>query len=338
MWAAMSQDQRETAIERLKVLARFDPPNDPPHADVAAAELGMSLNRWYEMHRQWRENRSLSSIGASAAMSRTRALSHHDLLQRRVVEVVDQAQAAAGEVGKDASVRQLVLALEQVAPLTSKGKKLSYNTLRKFVEAELRRRLAEQKPGNEIMFDCCSCLLPHAGDSPFIAFLVLDKATRAILGFSFGNASESRHGYARAAEVALTRLSRKPFIGLDWAERLERSEVVIGTDTDAWSDIRAEMTAAGLRGQLQPSTSSQRFGRYVRKLIGDRAGRVKFLPGKTAKEPVGASATPDDVARFIVEVELYNEQMLSEREQASGRDVPAGLIAALRHLAEWPAR
>ncbi len=294
MWAAMSPAQRASAIQRLKVLLLFDDEETVPKVDRAAADAGLSLNRWYEMHRDWRDNRSLASIGTSAVMPRSRTLAYHNDLLPLVVEVVD--------ADPEASVRKLAMALDEVV-----GARLglepedrpSYNTLRKFAEVEQRRRHREASPGNEVVFDCCACTLPHA-EGVFVAYLILDRGTHAVLGAALGTAEASRLGYSNAAKDALGRIGRKPLTNLSWTEKLARSQLVPGVDEEAWRGIGQEMADVGGGGNFQLAQSRRRFGTYVRRLFGDRMGRVKFMPGKTAGGEAGAGATPNGRKRCAI--------------------------------------
>ncbi len=329
MWAAMSPAQRASAIQRLKVLLLFDDKDTAPKVERAAADAGLSLNRWYEMSRDWRDSRSLASIGTSAVMPRSRSLPYHNALLPLVVEVVD--------ADPKASVRKLAMALDELvgARLGLEPKdRPSYNTLRKFAEDEQRRRQREASPGNEVVFDCCACTLPH-GEGVFVAYLVLDKGTHAVLGAALGAADASRRGYADAARDALTRIARKPLADLSWTEKLERSELVVGLDEEAWIGLRKEMADVGAGGHLQPAESRRRFGMYVRRLFGDRMGRLKFLPGKTAGGEAGVVPTPDDIARLGVEVDAHNAELPAPDTDVERREPPKELMAMLRHLAAW---
>lgn len=327
MWATMSTAQRASAAQRLKVLLKFDDVGTAPAVTRAAADAGLSLNRWYEMHSQWREMRSLSSIGISAAMPRVRKLPLHNDLQRLVVGVVD--------ANPEGSVRQLALALGEILDRelgTCLIQRPSYNTLRKFAEDEQRRRARESAPGNELVLDCCACALPHA-EALFVAFLAIDKGSHAILGAALGDAADSRRGYALAARDALRRIVQEPLDRLPWADSLQRSEVVLGLDADSWIAVRDEISAAGIVPQLQPATSARRFGMYVRRLIGDRIGRVKFMPGKTGKFDAHTLPTTDDVARLTVEIDFYNTNLIGGRSGDERRIPTPQLVATLKYLA-----
>lgn len=326
LWDAMSDEQRETAILRLTALLKVEGMK-PPAPEAAAAEAKLSINRWYELAAAWREKRSLSSIGIAAAKPRRRTLANHEDLERLVVPIVD--------ADPEASVRQLSFALgEAYAREVGAGVKLpSENTLRRFVELELRRSWRVEAPGSDIMFDCSACLLPHS-DGVFTAFLILDKGSRVVLGAALGEADASRAGYALAAKDALERMKRAPVDGLNWAEKLKHSELVIGLDESAWSNHAREMKSLGMRNHLQPVTKAKRFGAFVRPLIGARMGRVKFLPGKTSKAADGAQVTPDDVVRLGVEIDLHNADLIAGPVDGEGRKPPAALITLLKRLAK----
>lgn len=327
MWNSLSPELRQTAAARLRVLLKYESIR-PLTPEEASAELGISLNRWYEMFAAWREKRSLSSIGIFADVPRSRTLSHHDDVQRLVVGVVD--------ADPNGSVRRLAIALGEAY-----GKDTgipeedwpTYMTFRRFVEAELRRRMKEEAPGSDVVFDCCACELPHT-TGIYAAFLVIDRGSRIVLGGALGDARASHAGYALAAKDALERLKKGPMSRLNWADDLAGSEIVIGLDTEAWAGHDDEMAAAGMKAQLQPSTKARRFGAYVRPLIGPRMGRVKFVPGKTFSEPAFAKAGVDDVVRFGAEVDAYNADLMPGADAEDGKVPPAKLITLLKRLSK----
>lgn len=327
MWNTLSPEKRQTAAARLGILLKYESIR-PITPEDAAAQLDISLNRWYEMFAAWREKRSLSSIGIFADVPRSRTLSHHNDVQRLVIGVVD--------ADPNGSVRRLAIALGEAYGKDTglpESEWPTYMTFRKFVEAELRRRMKEEAPGNDVAFDCCACELPHI-TRIFAAFLIIDRGSRIVLGAALGDARASHAGYALAAKDALERIKQGSFDRLDWSDDLERSEIVIGLDEEAWAGHRDEMAAAGMKAQLQPATKARRFGAYVRPLIGPRMGRVKFVPGKTFSEPAFAKAGPDDVARFGVEVDAYNAELMPGDDAERGRVPPTKLTALLKRLSK----
>jgi hypothetical protein len=339
MWAAMSLEQRTSAIKRLRMMVALDDPAKAPAMGLAngslekaaamseaAAAAGVSLNRWYEMHAAWKQNRSLASLGTFAAVPRTRVLSYHNDLRELAVEVIDADTTA--------SVRKLALALgEAYGRKTglSEDKWPSHNTLRKFAEAELRRRARKDEAGSDVRFDCCACELPHS-EATFVAFFIIDNATRMVLGAALGDPDNSKTGYASAARDALKRIRTKPLDALPWADRTNNSELVVGRDIGSWADHSEDMRRAGLPGQLQLATAGRRFGAHVRRYLGERLGRVKFMPGRT-KDVVFAQPRPEDLQRLLVEVEFHNAELVEAFEAEHRREPPSALIALLRTLA-----
>lgn len=339
MWSAMSLDQRANAIRRLRAMIVLDDPErasamgmapkgsgKPLAMSDAASAAGVSLNRWYEMHAAWRQNRSLASLGTFAAVPRTRVLSYHDDLKELVASVVD------GDPG--GSVRRLALALGEAYGRKTGAPEAdwpSYNTLRKFAEAELRSRMRSDEPGSDVRFDCCACHLPHSEDI-FVAFLIIDKATRAVLGGALADPDHSRKGYGLAARDAVRRLAAPPLNALRWSAELGHSEIVIGRDVAFWSDHVQRMNKAGLSGQLQPATAARRFGLYVRRYLGDRLGRVRFAPGRT-KGVAYAKANGEDVARFNLEIDVHNALVTDFVRPVRYTKPPARLMALLDNLA-----
>ncbi|MEO7468782.1 MAG: hypothetical protein ABIV36_17340 [Sphingobium limneticum] len=326
MWAAMSPDQRSQALKRLNVLLRLEAAPEDSSPEKAALDAGVSLTRWYEINAAWKNNRSLASLGTFATTPRTRKLANHDDLEELAVGVFDAAPTA--------SVRQHALALgEAYAKKSGLPEKdlPSHNTLRKFAEAERRRRMNDEQLGSDVLFDCCACELPYS-DEVFCAFLIIDKASRLVLGAGLDHPQDSRVGYAFAAANAQDRLVEPPMSGLRWANQMESSELVVGLDADSWSDIEEEMRISGLDGQMQPATAARRFGVFVRRSIGARMGRVKFVPGQTAKAADFGAPTLDQLIHFHAEVDAYNASLIEQWSATERRAPPPGLSTLLKRL------
>ncbi|MEO7469166.1 MAG: hypothetical protein ABIV36_19305 [Sphingobium limneticum] len=326
MWAAMSAKQRSQTLRRLSVILNFDGEGTQRAAEEAASAAGVSLTRWYEIHAGWKEGRSLAALGTFATSPRTRKLSHHEELQHLVAGVVEAASTA--------SVRQHALALGEAYTRKTglSGQDMpSHNTLRKFVEAERRRRVQKAMPGAEVVLDCCACELPHSSET-FAAFLVIDKGSRIVLGTWLGDPRDSELGYALAASDTQDRIAVPPLCNLGWADTLKESGIVIGLDTDWREKLAEQLQDAGLTGQLKPATEARRFGVFIRKLIGPRMGRVKFVPGQTTKADGYMEAGIDDMIRFHAEVDAHNAALVEAFSVADLRDPPAGLMAVLRRL------
>ncbi|MEG8043868.1 hypothetical protein QP164_14575 [Sphingomonas sp. LR59] len=288
MWAAMSMERRAKAMQRLKTLARWqDGEGDIPPAQ-AAADAGVSLNRFFEMAKAWREARSLSSLGTFAKSSR-RTDPREVALQRIVARVIGKWPTG--------SVRQMAMDLGQAFEEAGGGK-VGTSMLRRVVEDELRRREVEGQLGNEIQFDCGACSLLRPDDSPYTLFAVLDRGSQLLLGAALGDVSDSRAGYAAAAGDALRRIDAGLFDGLPWVEAVARMALVAGLDADHWVALQARMASAGVKAPVQPSTSPKRFGRYLKPAVGDRLGRLDMWYGRTVPDDARAPKVADRSLRL----------------------------------------
>jgi hypothetical protein len=330
LWAELSERQRAKALQRMAALTRWNLRQAPHDAVLAAANAGLKHTaRFYEMAKAWGDAPSLKVLGVLATAPRTRRNRHEDLLSERARELVD---AHPGE-----SVRQLALKLGETPGLGDKPP--TYNTLRRFVDDEIRRRNRKKRPGTYVGFDCCACSMQRMDGSEYTLFAIVDQESQLILGAALGDAADSRRGYAGAAADALARLGRSPLAGVAWVDRTEGFQLVVGVDSERWNDIRSEVAAAGVGAPIEPSTRRQRFGRYVRPAVGPRLGRIALSPTKThGLEGEGRSGSPsmptaDDITRLVLEVEAHNRPLVDDLEHADGSGPPADLITLLHHLA-----
>ncbi len=328
LWAEMSFEQRAKAMQRMTTLTRWNLGEAPQHANMAAWNAGLkSVSRFYEMAKAWKKAPSLRVIGMLATAPRKRMNRNEDVLGEKAVEVID--------ANPDSSVRQLAIALGDAAELADKTP--SYNTLRRFIEEELRRRSAKARPGEDVMFDCCACSMHRMDGSEYTLFAVLDRQSQLILGASLGDAHDSRGGYRKAAASALEKLESPPLAGAAWVERTARFELVVGADAGRWTDIRSELAQAGVRAPIETSTRPRRFGRYLRQISGPRLGRIVLSPTKTDLPVDGEGSvvapTVDDVTRLWLEIDAHNAERLAGLDRDPDAGPPADLKAILRHLA-----
>ena len=70
------------------------------------------------------------------------------------------------------------------------------------------------------------------------AFVILDRASQVVIGAALGDVGDSVEGYGRAALDAFRRLHAGEFGRLRWEERMERAQIVAGTDKSAWTGER----------------------------------------------------------------------------------------------------
>lgn len=327
LWAEMSAEQRAKSMQRMTTLTRWNLGQAPQDANLAMWNAGLkSVSRFYEMAKAWKETPSLRVLGVLVTAPRKRMNRHENILAEKAVEVIDAKP--------DSSVRQLAIALGDAAGLATETP--SYNTLRRFVEEELRRRSAKARPGEDVMFDCCACSMHRMDGSEYTLYAVLDRQSQLILGASLGDAHDSRRGYRMAAASALEKIESPPLAGAAWVERTARFELVVGADAGSWTDIRSELARAGVTAPMEPSTRPRRFGRYIRQICGPRLGRIVLSPLKTDQPVNGGSVvapTVDDVARLWLEIDAHNADRLSGLDRDPEAGPPADLTAILRHLA-----
>ena len=331
MWASLSAVQRAKALQRMAALDRWLQSDGQIDVKQAAGEAGVSVTRMYEMGKAWRTQRSLASLGTFAAAPKTRVGKHDAVIRRAIGPLLDASPGT--------SVRGLTHALGealrgQLATLPG------HNTLRRYVERELVRRAREDTAGNDLQLDCSACLLAPSDTVMLTVFVILDRATQVILGGSLGQVGDSRGGFALAAADALRRLDRGQFDRLRWVDRVERCEIVVGTDQSAWDASIDRIAAGGGLANIALATSSNRFGRYLRRATRLRIGTMVLLPKHTVVDAtmsgvVGRSAPNEDqVSRMSVEVDEYNAQVLADVSGGDGAPPPSDMIrllAAISH-------
>lgn len=332
MWAAMSADRREKAIERLKILAKWNNGAGPLTPTEAAGDADVSLNRWFEMAKAWRQKPSLAALGTFAKSSR-RPDPRETVLRQMVAKVLGPYPTG--------SVRQNALALGE-AYEAAHGGKVGLSMLRRVVENELRRREIERRLGNEIQFDCSACSVLRSDETPYTLFAVIDRGSQLVLGAALGDVRSSEAGYAAACRDGLRRIESNAFDDLPWLERVARMELVAGLDAERWANLRTEMAAAGVAAPVEPSTRPNRFGRYLRNAVGERFGRIdmwygRTLPNETRRAKVAARSPrleADDAEAFLgAQVDEHNadrRKLMSPEPEARA---PTDLLRALRHLA-----
>lgn len=332
MWSSMSTERRAKALRRMEALAKWDDGNGPLTPADAAIVAGVSLNRFFEMAKGWREHRSLAALGTFAKSSR-RPDAREAALQEIVGEVLGRWPTG--------SVRRMAADLGEAWEVKG-GKPVGQSMLRRVVEHELRRRDAEGQPGADVQFDCSACSLLRPDGAPHTLFAVVDRGTQLVFGAAVGDVADSRAGYAAASLDALKRLGAGEFDQLPWAPRSLRFELVVGLDADRWIDLRDEMAASGVAAPIERSTRSSRFGRYLKRSIGDRLGRIDMWYGRTVPQPNKPPkvadrsprlATADANAFLAAQVDEHRDERRQHFREAAGAVPPVDLIRILEGLA-----
>ncbi|MFK3889510.1 hypothetical protein [Sphingomonas sp. NPDC079357] len=329
IWASMPPSKRDKALQRMVALDRHLGSFGGLTAKQSAADAGLKLNRFYQMLRAWSERRSLASVGTFASTTKTR-----ERIAPEIAQTIQAAVVRIVEADPDASVAALVRDLTKAIDI-----KRSPNTLRPFVERELRRRLQRRLAGEEVRFDCVATSLMRPDGANHVVFLVLDGGTGLILGQSIGHLSNSVAGYASAACDALGRIPAMMPPREVWADRTERSQLVPGTDAVAVADLvaRARGAVGGVAPQILAPGS---YGRYARAAIGLKVGPIRLLPSRTgiaatdkAPPAVDPLETADARARFGIAVSAHNKEVLMMLDVKGGNEPPEQLVRLLSLLA-----
>lgn len=332
MWARMSIERRGKAMRRMNALRRWDGGNGGITAVKAAADAGVGLTRFFEMAKAWEAGASLAALGTFAKSSRR--LDPREVALRMIV---------AGVLGPHpiGSVRQLARELGE-AHILSGGERVGDSMLRRVVEFELRRRDAEGRLGNDVQFDCAACSILRADDTPYTLFAVLDRGSQLLLGAAIGDVEDSRAGYAEASVDAQRRLAAYEFRGLPWAERVVRMELVAGLDADRWADLRMRMAVGGVSAPVEPSTRPGRFGRYLRRAVGQRLGLVDMWYGRTVADDRALKISDrsprlgeaDAKAFLAAQVDAHNADRIARLDADDGASPPDDVERVLRLIVE----
>ncbi len=333
LWLAMSTDQRDSAMRRMKAMARWHAGRPPVPSD-AAKGAGLTLNRFYEMAKAWRTKRSIASVETMAIAPRARSSDYDTILSKHVQTVV-----ATVPEGAKVTLKELIEKLGAAAA-AELDVQPSFATLRRRVQEEMRRRERRVRPGGEVQFDCCAITMSTMDTPQRVLFVILDRRTQLVLGAALGDARRGRVGYAHAAADALRRVTSGSLRAVAWTGRLEKMELVVGLDEADLSRVAVEFVRAGIRSVMQPSNAPRRFGRYLRKAVGDRMGRILLLSSDDVATSASATTsdldgTSDDAVRVQVEIEVHDATLLADLERDDASEPPADLLTTLRLLADW---
>lgn len=329
-WEAMTPVQRARASDRLAAIAGWRAGEIA--LDQALASSGLSRTRFYAVAADFRATGSLKSLGAFAGVGASR--------KRLDPDAVNALQAVVSDVvamNNGASVLQMVRLMVEASGV-DESRLPGSTRLREIVDAEIRRVEATGQAGHALKLDVTAINLPRADGRPHIMFTLIDEGTRLVFGACTAGLPEEEAGYRAAATDALSRLSGS-LSSLRWADRLVRIEITVGADRDAGPALRACLVHGGVHAHVQLARA--RYGRYFRKLIGPRIGRVEITPLRTEEGlavPDNGDMTPwtDEAATVAVQlaVDQHNAAILQALDVKSGRQVmPDDLSRSLEILA-----
>ncbi|MBC3940611.1 hypothetical protein [Sphingomonas albertensis] len=329
IWTDMPPARRAKALQRIAALDRYCGGEEGLTAKQAAADAGVKLGRFYQMARAWPEARSLRSLGTYAVATQSR--------ERFKPDIVNALQAVVAEVVRDnaippASVAKLAQLLGDRSglPADDLPKK---NTLRLYVEREIRRVREARQAGQEILFDCSASSLRRKDGDRHTVFMIIDRGTRLILGRSVGSPAESASGYAAAARDAQRRIGSGSFPGRLWSPQLVNVQLVPGTDMDGVRELMQQVY--GETGGSTPQVVGQgTYGRYIREHVGLKLGPIQLLPGRTG-DALGTEGSDalglddaDALARLDVPIADHNATVLADLS-VDGESLPPGELVRL---------
>lgn len=327
-WDGMTVTQRSRARRRLDAIVAWRAGELPLAQAIEAADL--SRTRFYAVAAAFKDAGDLESLGAFAGTGAAR--------QRLDPNAVNALQAVVAEVvatNRGASVNQLVRLMVDAAGV--KENLPGSTRLRSIVEAEIRRADATGQAGFALKMDFTAINLPREDGRPHIMFTLIDEGTRLVLGASVGAATDEDAGYREAARDAIDRVGGE-LSSLLWADRMMRVDATVGTDGARAAALRARLMSD--RTHPPVNLAPGRYGKYFRKLVGERVGRVAITPLRTETGmavPDNGDMTPwsDEAARAAVALAVgqHNADILAGLDAGTGRPVmPDELANALAIL------
>lgn len=332
LWEGMTALQRDKARSRLAAIEEWQA-GRISLAD-ALQESGLSRTRFYTVAAQFRTSPTLGSLGAFAGSGAAKP--------RLDPRAINELQKVVGEIvanNRGTSISGLVRLMIEAAGVDER-RLPGATRLRRIVEAEIRRADATGEAGHAIKMDFTAINLPQQNRRPYIMFALLDEGTRLILGASIQPEPALLRGYRSAAENALVQLQNLP--DLCWTDRFVRAEVTVCDNKERASQLRSIIKGGGVHANVQFAPA--RYGRYIRKLVGSRFGRIEITPLRTME----GEAVPDNgemrpwslqaaSGALSQAVEEHNRHVLSELGSMAGRTVaPDDLAHLLDVLAEIP--
>lgn len=327
-WGSMTVSQRARARTRLQAIEAWQ--GGDLLLEVALKVSGLSRTRFYTVAAEYRASRTLASLGAFAGSGAAR-----QRLNPNAVNALQSVVADVVAMNRGASISQLVRLMVEASSVDET--ELPGSTrLRDFVEAELRRVDATGQAGHALKLDYSAINLPQADGRPYIMFTLIDEGTRLLLGAWTGVSPDEDSGYSNATLNALERVSE--LSALKWVDRLMRIEITVGSDREKAAKLRSRLLTGGVHANVQLAPA--RFGRYIRKFVGQRIGRVEITPARTESGP----ALPDngDMTPWTAEeaadavdlaVDQHNEEILANLQILPGRPaMPDDMELALHIL------
>lgn len=283
LWEAMDETARRATLDRLEVVARFMEKGSGLSAADAAKELRLKVSRFYKMVADWKATGSIEAMG-TVPIRRTRRSKLQPGVVNALQKVVPDVVAMNIDMPISHLVDLMVVKSGMTRGLPSKMK------LREIVETEKRRLEATTLAGNSVAFDCCALSVARDAREPFVVFAVLDRGTRAWLGYALAPFEQAKAGYAEAAAHAASRLAG---LDLPWTRDVQHLQITAGADLESFATIVTEIEERfGIAARR--ATNPKRFGGYLRDIIGPGIGPVRFASRRTTSgPPMNVNGKPD---------------------------------------------
>ena len=325
LWAQMPSNRRREALSRIAILRRWTEEAGEITAAEAAENIGMAVNRFYEIAAAWKRTPTLTSVGSFAKKSGRKG-------PRLDGDVINKLQALLPDLVKaNSEARTATLVGLLVAHPNLQGAQLPHtNTLRTMVEREKRRLKGEKQVGLRPGFDASACELLRPDGHYHVLFAVIDRTSKLILGFSLGEVGNSHSAYARAAQDALDRIESHGSSTLPWADTTDRVDIVVGTDIAQWKALKKEYGDLDLKPEFGLVESDRRYGRYLKLAVGKALDDIRLYPLKTEIRDVietGNQFTDDEATAAIeVAVARHNNLILAQNiAKGAARPAPETL-------------
>lgn len=335
IWGSLSDDHRNLALKRIGAITRWHAEEADYTPSQAADDAGVSLSRFYRLARDWEDSdsRSLSKLGLGATGRRRKKRAR----TKGTRLVFDKAmELVVADADDEKSVSQLIDELRSaVKPGVENVPGVA--SLRSTIVEARRKRDIKDEAGVDLAFDISAVALRNEKGGVHRVGVCVDRGTGLILGASLAPADTARECYALVASNALQRLNAPTKNAIPWAKRFDRCEFVIMVDKDrAWKD---ELSHRFPGLSVQPSDRRRRFGRYIRKHVGNGIGKIRLLPTLTLSGTAAENSAPkrrfsarEAEAHLEIEVNGHNGRTL-ERLKTEGHPVNPNMIRFLEHIA-----
>ena len=330
-WLLVPIDRREEALRRLRAMQRYESHEKPGirEADQAAREMGISRNHFYQLRRQWSENRSIFSLVPFHGLTKRRRSRLDSAVKARVEGLAVEAVHKKGLRAPKDILRDIQEGWDLKKPLPS------HMTLRKSAKealATLDKTGHRMRPPTSLISEKITAEALHFGDALVIEDVLLNifvatdagaVAPRLSLAIDLSSSAIVGHlvTFSRPSTVEFEKLLRdvemrtRAFTNPppDIPPRL----IFKHEGTGAWNSLLDLMSNAGApTSALQISGPSEATA--ISRLIGHGLGAIKFAPRLSADRMVF-----DPARHPLVSLDQLRGLIEGEVDKLNRRRLPA---------------